>query len=121
MQTESQIVDRHRTKGTEHPVVVIKYPCTDTLIKLMGINHMFIRVKYLDKPYTYAHMIGEKTTGLTMQEILEKVVDSADSDMWISQIETSHDSITLTVHIACKSIAEGSMLTMTLACFEFKH
>ena len=121
MQTESQIVDRHKTKGTENPVLVIKYPSTDTLVELIGINHRFLRVKHLNKPYTYAHMISEETTGLTMQEILEKVVDQADSDMWISQIDTSHDSITLTVHIACKSIAEGSMLTMTLACFEFKH
>jgi len=121
MQTESQIVDRRKTKGTENPVLVVNYPYTDARVELTGISHKILRVKYLEKFYTYTHMIGEKTTGLTMQEILEKVVDSADSDMWISQIDTSHDSITLTVYIACKGIAESRTVTMTLACFEFKH
>ncbi len=97
----------------ELPIFVIRDLDTDAQIEIALKEFMVVRVRHISNVYLQKATTFEKKTKRLVYSIMQEIAKQEDARMWSSKVIVGNDFISISVHIACKCIAE-EVLTIPL-------
>jgi hypothetical protein len=110
---------KNSTIDRELPTFVIRDLDTDAQIEIALTKSKVVCARHMSNVYLQQSVTSEKKTKKFVYSIMQEIAKQEDVRMWSSKVTVGHNFISITIHIACKSIAD-EVLTIPLYAWREK-